>query len=436
MIKADIVKLIKSYDKIAVAVSGGSDSMALLHWFMCNINRKNFVALNIDHNIRGEESKRDSAFVKDFCLLNNIEYLHYDVDVFAFKNESSGTIEQSARKLRHKIFFEVCVNNVNVVATAHHADDQSESIFMHIARGCGLDGLQGMNIVDGHLIRPFLNISKKAIMEYIKINNIKYVTDSTNKDNGYSRNFVRNKAFPLIQKKYPFIMENLVKLSARAKELADFIDLQTPAIYVEDNSITLDFNDLHDVIICELIKRSFSLLGIEADIEERHINLIKELFYKEHNTKLDMPYNTACYNEYGKIVIEKKCEPEAKIIEFEIKNYDFCSVEKIDASFNTLKDELKDKGKGLYLDFDLLPQNCVFRNRRNGDEFKRYGGGAKSLGDYFTDIKFPVRLRDKAMVLASDNQVYAIIGVEIADKVAISQKSKNIIIIKKASIYD
>ena len=192
MIKSHIVSIINTYPVIALAVSGGVDSMAMLEWFRQNRPKDSFLIINIDHHIRGEESRRDSDFVKCYADKYGIELKKYDVDAIGFAKENGYTIEQAARILRHKIFEAAVQQYASAVATAHHAQDQAESVFMHIARGTGIDGLQGMSVEDGHILRPLLFTTKQEILEYVDKNKIEFCEDSTNKDNNYSRNFIRN----------------------------------------------------------------------------------------------------------------------------------------------------------------------------------------------------------------------------------------------------
>ena len=213
---------------------------------------------------------------------------------------------QAARILRHKIFEQVTFEKANVIATAHHASDQAESVLMHIARGTGIGGLKGMSVQDGHIIRPLLQTRKQEIMEFLANNNVSYCTDSTNSDNDYSRNYIRNVVLKSIEQKYPNFEQSLIKLSDRAKEIADFIDINTPPLYMQYGGIYCKLEDKHSVICAEMIRRAFSLLGITFDIEQRHINSIINFAKNNTSGSIDMPYNTVVYKENKGIVIAKK----------------------------------------------------------------------------------------------------------------------------------
>lgn len=435
MIKADVLEVIKKYPKIALAVSGGSDSMAMLYWFIQNRPISSFLVVNIDHQIRGQESKNDSSFVENFCIKNGVEFIKFTVECAQFAQCNGYTLEQAARIRRHNIFFEICMDKVSAVATAHHADDQAESIFMHIARGTGIDGLVGMGVVDGHLLRPLINTSKAEIMQYIKDNNIPYVEDSTNFSNSYTRNFVRNQVIPLIQSRYPNFKENLIKLSNRSKEYQDFIDLYTPKLTASRNCVKLDIQGKHKVIATEMIRRAFKLLGIEQDIEERHIELILELSDKQNNTYLDMPYDTRVYKENGLLVVE--VITDYTFSEFVLTEgvFDLPDGHLIVQKIGSISDlnSYTDGEKDLYIDAKKVT-NAVVRLRKNGDKINKFGDGSKSLGDFLTDKKMPLRLRDRTPVIAINNQIYGVIGLDISADCKVDASSK--VIYKISYLHD
>lgn len=421
-----MVCILDKYPIIALAVSGGSDSMAMLEWFRQNRPKESYVVINIDHHIRGEESKRDSDFVKRYAEKYGIKLYKYDVDAISFAKENGYTIEQSARMLRHKIFEKATAEYAYVVATAHHKSDQEESIFMHIARGCGINGLTGMAVENGHIIHPLLHTGKAEIMEYIRDNKIEYCEDSTNLDNEYSRNFTRNEILPVIKQKYPQFGNSLLNLAEIAKEVLDFIDQNTPTLVLEDNCVYCDLKDKHNVIKAEMIRRAFSLLGINFDIERKHIDIIIEFAESNANNSIDMPYDTIVYKEREGVVIAKKISyPQVKyrFLEgfFEIGGYEL-QISKVEKFENCLNSGID---KTLYIATDNL-ENLEIRLRQNGDYIQKFGGGKKNLGDFLTDKKVPLRLRDRLPVIAIGQEIICVCGVEISSKARVLEESKQI----------
>lgn len=422
MIKSDIICILDKYPIIALAVSGGSDSMAMTRWFIENRPSDSFVVVNIDHHIRGEESSDDSKFVEGYCTRNNIKYLHYDVDAIEYAATESMGLEQAARVLRHEVFRVVCMEHAYVVATAHHESDQVESVLMHIARGSGISGLSGMSAEDGYLLRPLINTSKEEIMRYIDEYNIEFRVDSTNVDVEYSRNYIRSEVIPTFERKYPMLKSSVLKLSKRATEQMDFIDSMTPSLNVLGGAVACDIIGKHKVIASEMLRRAFSLLGIESDIEERHIDLLLALVSKQNGTKLDMPHNITAYNEYSVVVIVSEIEVIDINIPFSEGVFDLGDCELIIEQVNYRREN----DNALYISGDNIPQDTVVRYRQEGDIIAKFGGGHKSLGDFMTDKKVPIRLRDITPVIASGSDVLCLVGVDISRRVAVAEGNNNV----------
>lgn len=421
MVKSVIIHILDKYPKIALAVSGGSDSMAMCEWFRQNRPKDSFLILNIDHHIRGKESADDSSFVKAYAERYGLEYLHYDIDVLEYSREHGKGIEQSARELRHDIYRKVCQESAYVVATAHHQSDQVESVMLHIARGTGINGLSGMNVEDGYLIRPLLYTTKQEINDFIATNHLEYREDSTNNDIAYSRNYMRIEVIPNLEKRFDGFMNNIVKLAKRAREIQDFIDTQVPIMSVEQGAVKCDIRDKHRVVASEMLRRAFCLLGVEADVEERHIELLLKLVDKPNGTRLDMPYNTIAYSEKGNVVLEKE-QPDMSSIEYPFGEgiFEFGDIELLVQKVDEIA-----KDESLYMSGDNII-NAVIRTRRKGDYIEKFGGGTKSLGDYLTDKKVPIRLRDRLPLIAEDSCVLCMTNVDISSSVKVTNDTKAI----------
>ena len=213
---------LKSFDKLALAISGGRDSMALLHWFCNNFSKDKFFVVTVHHNLRGDEGRRDRDFVVEYCKSQGVECKVYEEDIPAFCKAFGYTVEQGARIRRRQIFADaVQAKEAQRVVTAHHEQDQVESILMHIFRGSGIKGLRGMAMDDGVLLRPMLSVSREQIEEYISKLGIPYVDDSSNDSEDYTRNKLRLQIMPLIRQAYGGADNNVLRLSERAKEICE-----------------------------------------------------------------------------------------------------------------------------------------------------------------------------------------------------------------------
>ena len=239
-------KMIKPGETIGVAVSGGVDSMSLLHFLNTQKEKLDIdiVAITVDHCLR-EQSLDDCMFVMNWCRKNGIYCHKFAVDASKIAEEKNIGIEQAAREARYGVFDALLKKGiVDKIALAHHVGDQAETILLHILRGAGLTGASGMEYIrDGVYIRPFLNVQKEDIIKYSLINDIDSVEDETNAESTFNRNFIRNQIMPLFKKRWPTVEQNLVNFGKSCKEDDEYIISQASlnALIVEKNMVKIPF---------------------------------------------------------------------------------------------------------------------------------------------------------------------------------------------------
>ena len=220
-------KFFKPKDKILVGLSGGADSVALLH-FICQLAKKQqfyVYACHVDHQLRAS-SKKDAAFAKAYAKSLGVECLVKKVNVKALVKKEKKSIEHAARTLRYKAFEEAAKKfNCSKIALAHHADDNAETFFLNLLRGTKAKGLCGIPVVRGagkrQIIRPFLCITREQIQKYLKQYNLTNVEDETNQEDIYLRNWLRLKIIPLLLEKQPLLKQHLLNIT---QELSKKID--------------------------------------------------------------------------------------------------------------------------------------------------------------------------------------------------------------------
>lgn len=411
---------------VAVALSGGSDSVALLHFLKNNASSFNFTlkAINIEHGIRGNQSKSDSLFVKNLCESLSVPLAFYEVDSLSYANQNKLSIEESARILRYNCFFDAINNGFcNLVATAHHLKDNAETVLFNLFRGSGLKGITGINDLDDKIIRPFIQVNKQDIDSYIKENNLEFVNDQTNFDQKYSRNYIRHQILPIIEKNFPEAEKSIFRLSMIAREENDFLENETlKIINLSSNKAEININN-HKALIKRAIIVALKHLGIVKDWEKIHIDDVFSLTTKESGKKISLPKNITAIKEYDNIILIKDEQPAFLdkpfcLGEFIVQNQAY-SIKQVDSPVS-----LKD---GLYIDGDKLPKNAVIRLRKQGDIFKKFGGGTVSLSDFFTDKKILPSKRDFIPLIADENKILAIFGVAISSALKVDENTKNII---------
>ena len=421
MIDSTIVKKLQKFDCLALAVSGGKDSTFLLNYWVENrAILPDFFVVNVDHNLRGEESKSDSDFVRKLCKELGVECKCYDEDIKGYCNRGGYGLEQGARLRRREIFAEVVkTTRAERVVTAHHKDDQCESVLMHVFRGSGINGLKGMPFDDGLILRPLLNISSDEIEREMKRRGWEYRVDSSNLSTDYTRNKLRGEIIPMIKQVYPSVVDNVLRLASIAEDTQSFIDkfLVRAEWNGEELSLPENLAECDDAVATASIFDGLQRAGWRVDIEKKHVQAIRRLYDKKPPSRVSLPSSLVAWRERNGVVIAK--ERTQKLDQYDVDYGSYVMGDWI----VTLSKEYSDGA--LRADMDELKKG-VLRYRQKGDKICKFGGGTKSLGDYLTDKKVPLRLRDGLAVIACDSDVLAVIGVDISSKVAVREDTKEI----------
>ena len=427
--------MFKKGETIAVAVSGGIDSICLLH-FLYSQSKKfgiKIVAVNVDHKIR-ETSAKDTKFVVEFCKKIDVPCYKFKIDVPTLSKEKKLGIEETARIARYNIFDSVLQNGIaDKIAIAHHQSDQVETILLNIFRGSGLKGASGMEAVQGKYVRPFLNTTKTEILNYAKEHNLEYVTDESNFDNEYSRNFLRNEIIPKLKTKWKNVETNIINFANICKQDDEYINSTLNFDDIEFNAQTARiplYKFVNSISVQNRILRyCFAKLGLSKDVERRHLNILRNLVESSKSgSKINLPNKLRASIEYDELVLSV---PKEKAV-FIPKDFKTGKTNFENVSITVKKSEKFDPyAKNCHtIDADKLPQDAKWRARQNGDVFTKFGGGEKKLKDYLIDIKVPNSIRDQIPVLASGKEIYCVLGYEISDKVKVTENTKIAYVIK------
>ena len=435
--KKTIIKqnMFKKGEKVAVAVSGGIDSICLLH-FLNSIKNEleiELVAINVDHQIR-ENSAEDSKFVADFCKQIKVPCYKFKVDVPKLASKKKLGLEEAARNARYKIFEIVVQKNLaDKIAIAHHQSDQVETILLNIFRGSGLNGASGMDAVQGICVRPFLHTSKTEILQYAKENNLPHVEDETNCNTDYSRNFLRNVILPELRCKWKNVDANILNFAKICKKDNDYINqsINFDDILFENKTARIPLYKFvsPDAIQNRILLYAFKKLGLSKDIEKRHLKILKDLVQNgENGSKINLPNKIKASLDYDELVLFLP-KPKKEFVpkDFKLGKTNFSNIS-IDVK-KTTKWDIKKENCHL-IDADKLPKDAKWRVRQSGDVFKKFASGEKKLKDYMIDKKIPNMLRDEIPLLASDTDVFCVLGYEISDKVKITDSTKKVYIIE------
>ncbi len=414
--------LLKMNMKVAVALSGGRDSMYLLDNLLeCKEELKiKVVAINIDHGIR-KKSGKDSEFVKNYCKENDVELYFKKLDCVKYSKENGLSVEEGARTLRYKVFFDAIKDGFcDVVATAHHISDNAETVLFNMFRGTG-SGVKGIEDISyGKIIRPILSTERSEIDEYLRKKKIPYVDDETNFSDKYSRNYIRLKLIPKIKKRFPKIEKSLLRFNEISKKEDEYLSrLAEKEIIEKDGYIKLPCS-IDEVLFSRASIIALKKSGIVKDYEKTHIDLLNGLKNAKTGTTIDMPKGVKAVNEYGFITLYKKSEKNLTEIPFGLGEISFSN------RTLYLGDEVKGE-KVLKFDLAKIPKTAVIRTRKEGDTFKSFGGGTKKLKDYFIDKKIPSRERDFIPLLCDGKNVLLIFGIEISDIIKVDKSTERVV---------
>lgn len=423
--------MIKSGEIIGVACSGGRDSICLLH-YLNSIKAEldcEVVAVNVDHGIRAT-SALDTEFVMQFCKDNHIRAYKFKAEALKVSKEEKLTVEQAARKVRYGIFETVMKKGlVDKIALAHHLNDQAETVLLNIVRGAGLNGARGMEPVrDNVYIRPLLATPREEIMSYLDENGLDFVEDETNRDNSYSRNYIRNVVLPDLRKHFKSVDKNIVKFASICAKDDDYINSQlnigTLIETKEFTKIPLTYFYQDEAIINRILMKVLSRFA-KQDIERKHIKMIREFAVEANNGNIiALPFKIKVMKEYDYITIgiikKKEVVGENAFRSGKLKIEGYGTIRSTSSKVLT-----EPKMHQHIIDASKLPSNAIWRNRQEGDTFAPLGlGGTKKLKEYFIDKKIPQRMRDEIPVLAVGSKILIVADVEIADELKVTDETK------------
>lgn len=451
MVFSKVKKIIERYnmfspgDKILVAVSGGPDSVCLLH-ILDRLAKEMALSLHIvhiNHGIRKREAKREEKFVCYLADRMGLPITVKSLDVPSYARRKRLTVEEAARDMRYRAFESLATKlSAKKIVLGHTASDQVETVLMHLLRGSGPQGLSGISPVrklgSTSIIRPLIEVNREEILNYLKENNLTFCLDSSNKKIEYFRNKIRLKLLPLLRKNYNKNIDGaLLRLSEILKEENAYWGrvverVLRRVVSLELGKILIDFRNFlrYNVVVQRrVLYRLFGgivslrqIEGIRTLAEKspqgKRIHLGKRLSVrKKGNFLIFSSFRERRFKKFNyRITVPGKNEIEELNLILDTRIVDFRPV--------------SDRGTNIaYFDVDKINiKHLMLRNRREGDRFKPFGlRGTKKLSDFLIDKKILRHLRDRVPLLVEGDDILWVVGIRRADKARITEATRRIL---------
>lgn len=431
-------KLFEPKQSILIAVSGGIDSMAMLHFFVKISGKYNLqvAVVHVNHQLRGKESSEDEQFVKQIAQTYHVPFYCERVDVVAAAHSRRLSKQAAARQLRYDCFERIRQKiKAQVVATAHHADDNAETVLFNIVRGTGVHGLSGIPVrrADACIIRPLLFASRSEIEDYARHAGISFREDSSNRSLMYTRNMIRRKILPVLMKRHPDIMRTLNSTATVMREVNE--KLQVLVIRTLNNLIITDSQENIKLSITAIMKEPefiqdeifrAILQRLEIEPTESKILSLHKLCTQPTGRSIAIGSGVSAHRDRETLVLRKVGNIMDKLQEVVLgESYDYQGYhitlgkpEPVPASF-AKSHEVE------YIDGDRLGNQLILRTWRPGDWFIPLGmKKKKKLSDFFTDQKIPRYQKTSIPVLESDGNIVWVCGRRLDNRYKLTEHTR------------
>ena len=447
-------QLLSKGDLVVIGVSGGPDSVALLH-VLTGLQEKYQLALHVahlDHMFRGQESRDDACFVDRLARDWGVPATVASRDVPALIAQTGMSPQEAARQVRYSFLKEVADGlGAQKIAIGHHADDQVETVLLHILRGSGPEGLGGMRARQHCLIRPFLEITRTDIERYCQQYHLATRKDPSNSKPVYVRNRVRLKLLPLLRADYnPQVTSALLQMANLLREENDFLEQELdhlwPLLIMKSSpeTLTLDaeyFVSLHTALQRRTVRRVFlSLRGDCAGLGFEHVERVVRFGREGTAGKIvELPHGVKVTRQHRELVFQLRASTEGLVVAFHYR-LQVPGETRLPVLGKTITANLvappqvlpfRAESNEAWLDYQKVELPLFIRQRQPGDRFWPFGApGPKKLKEFFIDAKIPAEERDMIPLVASVNDIVWVAGRRPDDRFKVTENTKQVLYLK------
>ena len=401
--------------KILCAVSGGADSMCLLH--LLHSEGVHVTAAHFEHGIRGEESLRDLDFVEHFCKELGIPFVCGRADVPAYAKDKAMGLEEAARKLRYE-FLEKSRRELGLelIATAHNADDNAETLVFNLSRGSGTTGMRGIPPRRGDIVRPLIAVTRAQIEAYLEENEVPHVEDSTNQSEDYTRNLIRRRVMPVLREINPRFAEAAGRTSllcARDEDCLSSLANDFLRENYDGESIPMGkLSALHPAIASRVLRHLLPGLGME------HVERLLEMSAETGLRELEVP-GRKLHIQQGRLFfapLESNALPSRSLEPGKELLLPECSLAVL-AEICVYMGEVNDLFKTSYLKYEMIGTDLCISSRKPGDRFRPLGRGcSKTLKALFMEQKYTQRQRELCPVIRDEKGIVMVYGIAMDER--------------------
>ena len=442
--------MLEAGDRVLLGVSGGPDSVALLHLLHSKAVEYgiHLHVVHVHHMLR-PEADAEARYVEQLAMQYNIPFRLYKVDVAQYAQIHKMSLEQAGHAVRFQCFHDAKAHwNINKLALGHHRDDRAESVMLHMIQGCGPDGLCAMPPIDmwdasddSKLIRPFAHVSKEKIVQYCIDEGLHYYIDATNLEPDFLRNRIRLELLPQMKQYNPQIAEALVRLQDVCGAEVDYLTQQVEQVWVQHSVINTAsvqfpaevFRVQHVALQRRLLRRMYQAWN--GNTENLSFSQIEQMLsiamHYDGTQAVDLANGAQFSRRYNTLYMSAKENPKQNIepVLWDTNMQTICTIWNgtIAIEQDAFYDGQNRDVYTIYADADKLSAQLVIRTRRQGDAIQLSGaGGHKSIKKFLIDKKVPKDIRDLLPMVVSEGRIVWIPGLYKADFIGVTEQTKRI----------
>lgn len=425
--------MIEAGSQVIVGISGGGDSVCLLFLLSRYQKRRPFhlLGIHVNHGIRGQEALRDQEYAKKLCERLGVPFTVYTYSVPAIAQQEKRSLEEAGRMVRRRAFEEkaASLGKKAVIALAHHENDNAETVLHNLIRGTKAAGMGGIRpiqeIGEGvAYIRPLLKVTREEIETYLRQQQISWMTDSTNQELEYTRNRIRHRIIPEMEKINPKAVSHIAQVADTFQAIEEYLTGQADMLYREyveqrengywiRKELFLEKELMQSYVIRMVLEQAADK---KQDLTAFHVESILSLGKGRTGASVSLPGGVLASQVYGDLYVRLPDSGEAPLKELELE------------IFPWENQQIPEKTYTKWFDYDKIKSSLEIRHRKPGDFLTITDtGGRKKLKDYFIDCKIPREEREKVTLLAEGSHILWVVGYRISQYYKVTSQTKTVL---------